>query len=260
MIVIFKNLLPSIILCVALSCCDKQTAKTSLDIDGHAVTLTPDWSNRGQGVDIPPHYTVRTGDLHLNEISDETFTIPHIFQPGRHFIYVYNPASNITIDGTTASVEVEDGSMRSLPGWFFTSSHHIMVEEGKSYNISTTMQQQIREVTFVLHATKDFVNEVADIQASFNGVASQLDIPTGEVAGWPISVNLDFKVKSDTTFVASTRIPGIIGDTQLLTCRIVFKDNTLPEFVKLCEFHYLLEDFNADKTNPITLSVRIIPE
>jgi hypothetical protein len=229
--------------------------------DAHAVTLTPDWSNRGQGVDIPPHYTIRTGDLHLNEISEETFTIPHTFQPGRHFIYVYNPASNITIDGTTASVDVEEnGSMKSLPGWFFTSSHHLMVEEGKGYNIAAVMQQQIREVTFVLLATEDFVNKIDYIQASFNGVASQLDIPTGEVAGWPLSVSLDFKRNSNTSFAASARIPGIIGDTQLLTCRIVFKDDSLPQLVRIYELHYMLEDFNADKITPMTVSVHIISE
>jgi hypothetical protein len=262
-----EKLLPvfilSIILCIILPCCEKSTGSLNphdFPDKDHAVKLTIDWSNRSQGVAEPPHYTVRTGELHLHEISEQTFVIPHKFQPGQHSIYVYNPANHITVDETTASLEVENGYMEALPGWFFTSAYHLTVEEGKTYTISSVMQQRIKELTFVLHTTAETAGKVTHIEASFNGVASQLDIRNGDLTGWPVSVRLDFTRSSDTTFTASTRIPGIIGDTQLLTCRMSFENESLPEISKLYELHYVLEDFNADKITPETVSVTIFPE
>ncbi|MDR2809009.1 MAG: hypothetical protein LBB84_00415, partial [Tannerellaceae bacterium] len=117
------HLLSVFVVCVILSCCE-QSAELIKPVGvekDHAVRLTIDWSNRSQGVAVPSHYTVRTGELHLHEISETTFVIPHKFQPGQHSIYVYNPASHISVDGTTASLEVENGYLKALPGWFFTA-------------------------------------------------------------------------------------------------------------------------------------------
>jgi hypothetical protein len=122
------------------------------------------------------------------------------------------------------------------------------------------MQQQIKELKFVLLTTAEVAGKVSNIEASFNGVASQLDIRNGDLRGWPVSVRLDFTRSSDTTFVASTRIPGIIGDTQLLTCRMSFDNQSLPETFKLYELHYMLDDFNGDKITPATVSITIIPD
>jgi hypothetical protein len=257
----FTHLLPVSILCVILSCCEQSAELPNpLDVEkDYAVRLTIDWSNRSQGVAAPPHYTVRTGELHLSEISGTTFVIPHKFQPGQHSIYVYNPVSNVSVDGTTASLDVENGYLKALPGWFFTSAYHITVEEGKTYSISSVMQQQVRELKFILLTTAEAAGKVSDIEASFNGVASQLDIRNGDLTG-SVSVRLDFTRSSDTTFVASTRIPGIIGDTQLLMCRMNFDDPSLPETSKLYELHYILENFNADKITPATVFIAIIPD
>jgi hypothetical protein len=256
-----KILSHPVILFILLTSCDGQAGETPQDTDAHSVTLTTDWSRRGRDVDIPPHYTVRTGDLQLRDISEETFTIPHTFRPGSHSIYVYNPADNITIDGNTATVDLEDGKMKSLPGWFFTSSHHITVEEGKGYRLAAVMEQQIRELTFVIATTRDFAGQIASVSASLNGIASQLDIPSGEVAGRPVSVNLYFERSTDSTFVASTRLAGIIGDTQLFTYRMAFKDDMLPALVRFIDLHDgMLKDFNADKATPLTLEFIIIPE
>jgi hypothetical protein len=224
------------------------------------VKLTTDWRNRTQGVAIPTHYTVKTRELHLDSISEESFLIPHSFQPGHHYIYVYNPAKNISIDGTTASVEVEDEYIKDLPGWFFTSAHHVIIEDNKNYDISAVMQQQIRELEFVLLTPKDFADKVDHISASLNGVASQLDIPSGDVTGWPMSIRLDFTKNTDTTFVATTRMLGLIGETQILTCSITFNNAYLPMIHKVFELHTFLEDFNADKITPINLSITIIPD
>ncbi|MDR1920055.1 MAG: hypothetical protein LBQ65_10480 [Tannerellaceae bacterium] len=249
-----KMLLPAMILCIVFSCSEEPSENERV------VRIATDWRNRSQGVEVPPQYSLKTGELHLHGISEETYTIPHIFQPGRHSIYVYNPASNISIDGTTASVEVENGFMKALPGWFFTFAHHITIEEGKDYTISAVMQQQIGELNFVLLSPKSFAKQVSRIQGSLNGVASQLDIPSGELIGQPISVMLDFTKDSDSTFVASTRIAGIIGNVQLLNCRIVFKDDSLPVALKMSDLHYVLEDFNADKLSSRIVSIELIPE
>ncbi|MDR2809891.1 MAG: hypothetical protein LBB84_04950 [Tannerellaceae bacterium] len=246
----YKMLLSAWLLSGILSCNDQSTE--------HVVKLTTDWRNRTQGVAIPSHYTIKTRELHLDSISEESFLIPHAFQPGHHYIYVYNPAKNISIHGTTASVDVEDEYIKNLPGWFFTSAHHVVIEDNKHYDISAVMQQQIRELIFVLTVTsKDFANEIDHISASLNGVASQLDIPTGEVIGWPMSIKLDFTKNTDTTFTATTRMLGFIGETQILTCSITF-NNHLPPIYKVFELHPLLEDFNADKITPMEVSVTII--
>jgi hypothetical protein len=173
---------------------------------------------------------------------------------------VYNPAKNISIDGTTASVEVENEYIKAQPGWFFTSVHHVIMEENKNYDISAVMQQQTRELMFVLVTPKDFAEEIDHISASLNGVASQLDIPSGDVTGWPMSIKLDFTMNTDTTFVSTTRILGLIDETQILTCSITFNKDHLPIIHKVFELQTLLEDFNADKITPMNLSITIIPD
>jgi hypothetical protein len=257
----FQILLSVLMLSGMLSCSDKSGGFSEpSDMKDRAVKLITDWRNRTQGVDIPPHYTVKTGELHLDSISEQTFLIPHSFQPGPHSIYVYNPAGNILIDGTTASIAVEDEYIKDLPGWFFTSARHVIIEDEKHYDIPVVMQQQIRELAFVLLVPEAFADSLQGISASLNGVASQLDIPSGEVIGLPTSVRLDFIKKTDTTFVATTRLLGLIGDTQMLACSFTFSNDHLPVMHKLFELHTLLEDFHTDKITPMQLTVAILPE
>ena len=84
------------------------------------ITVTADWSDRGDGVDIPAEWTVTMGGYTGTE-TGETHAPDYLFEPGSYTLAAYNTTENITISGTTATIT-------GTPGWLFTSVQEVTVE------------------------------------------------------------------------------------------------------------------------------------
>ena len=81
----------------------------------------------------------RYGRLYWDETS-ATHAPDHLFDPGSYTLAVWNPAEEITVNGTTATVAAATGNdavagafISNAPGWLFTSVQQVLIEKDTDY-------------------------------------------------------------------------------------------------------------------------------
>ena len=135
---------------VLLSSCVKDTLYDTPHPDTGKITVTADWTDRGEGVNIPASWHIVMGDYTGTE-TGATHSPDYLFNPGSYTLAVYNPADGITVSGTTATVATADGSfITGIPGWLFTSVQEVAIEADTDYELTAVMRQQVRELTLVI--------------------------------------------------------------------------------------------------------------
>ena len=90
--------------------CVKDELHDTPHPDTGKITVTADWTDRGDGVDIPAEWTV-TMDGYTGTEIEETHAADYLFNPGQYTLVAYNTPENITISGTTATV-AQDSKVR----------------------------------------------------------------------------------------------------------------------------------------------------
>ncbi len=229
------------------------------------ITLTADWSERGEGVDIPGSHHVRANG---DETGRQTFTVhtndhPELFEPGSHRLHLWHDAAGITVGGNTASVgaTTRAGNINPSPDWFFSAAMDVEIEADKVHPVTAAMQQQVRELTLVIEPTGGTTDKIENIAGTLSGVAATLDIDTG-AHGTPSDAALTFtKITTGADagkWSATVRLLGVAGSAQTLTGTITFT-NGGPAAVSLdSNLTTALANFNADKTTPLTLGGTVV--
>ncbi len=233
------------------------------------VTLTTDWSGRGEGIDIPSSHHVRANG---DESGKQTFTAhtndhPELFDPGTHRLHLWHDAAGITVSGNIASVGVEARHTRAdeiivgNPDWFFSSAMDIDIEADNVHEFTAPMTQQVRELTLMIEPTGGTIHRIESFTGTLSGVAGALDIDTG-AHGSPSAVTLDFTNITDRgeggTRAATVRLLGIAGSEQRLSCTITFIDGS-PEAISFdSDLSEALAGFNTDKKTPLTLRGTVV--
>ena len=248
------------VICVPwlLASCVKDELHNTPHPDKGKITVSADWSDRGEGVDIPAEWTVTMGNYTGKE-TGETHTPDYLFESGNYTLAAYNTPENITISGTTATVVQETGNgtyISNVPGWFFTSVQEVTIEADTDYELTSVMLQQTRELTLVIEPTGDAADRIESIEGSLGGAAGTLDFATGTY-GAPSNVALHFtKITSGADagkWTATVRLLGIIGERQTLTATLTYSDGNPADTSLESDLTAALADFNADKTVPLTL-------
>ena len=195
---IYKTSLLAAALLLAATSCVKDTLYNTPHPDTGRITVTADWTDRGDGVDIPAEWTVVMGGYTGTE-TGETHAPDYLFPPGNYTLVAYNTPVNITIDGTVARVSVpsgvstggsasamdEDtdsgagGFISGTPGWLFTSVQEMTIEADTDYDLTAAMHQQVRQLTLVIEPTGDAAGRIESIEGSLSGAAGTLDFATG---------------------------------------------------------------------------------
>ena len=224
--------------------------------DTGKVTVTADWADRGEGVDIPAEWTVTMGDYTGTE-TGETHAPDYLFNPGSYTLAVYNPADGITVSGTTAAVAAADGGfIVNTPGWLFTSVQEVEIEADTDYELTAVMCQQVRQLTLVIEPTGDAADRVEAIGGTLSGAAGTLDFATG-THGTPSEVELHFTKINDGDnagkWMATVRLLGIAGDAQRLTATLTYTDGNPQPTSLNSDLTSALNGFNDGKTAPLTL-------
>ena len=144
------SLLAAALLLAATSCVKDELYDTPHPGTGR-ITVTADWTDRGDGVGVPAEWTVTMGGYTGTE-TGETHTPDYLFNPGNYTLAAYNTPENITIDGTVAKVSASSGIstggsdtyrnndtgnragefITGTPGWLFTSVQEVTVEADTS--------------------------------------------------------------------------------------------------------------------------------
>ena len=243
---------------VLLSSCVKDTLYDTPHPDYGKITVTADWTDRGDGVDIPAEWTVTMGDYAGTE-TGETHAPDYLFAPGSYTLAAYNTPENITVSGTIATVAPETGNgtyISHAPGWLFTSVQEVTVEADTDYELTAAMHQQVRQLTLIIEPTGDASNRIESIEGSLSGAAGTLDFATGTY-GAASNVALHFTKITEGSdigkWTATVRLLGITGDAQTFTATLTYADGNPQPTGLVSDLSIALADFNADKTTPPTL-------
>ena len=257
-----KKIYTIILTALLLSSCVKDTLYDTPHPDHGMISVTADWSARGEGIDIPATWTVAMGDYTGTETS-ATHAPDHLFAPGSYTLAVWNPAEGITVSGTTATIAAATGNragtdafVNNTPGWFFTYTEQLSIEKDKDYSLTAVMQQQVRELTLMIEPAGDAADRIESIGGTLSGAAGTLDFATG-THGTPSEVKLHFTkiTEGDDAgkWMATVRLLGIAGDAQRLTATLTYTDGNPQPTSLNSDLTAALDGFNDGKTAPLTL-------
>ena len=246
---------------VLFSSCVKDELHDTPHPDTGKITVTADWTDRGEEVDIPAEWTVTMGGYTGTE-TGATHAPDYLFKPGNYTLAAYNTPEDITISGTTATVVQETGNstgtyISNAPGWLFTSVQEVTVEADTDHDQTAVMHQQVRQLTLVIEPTGDAADRIERIEGSLSGAAGTLDFATG-IYGAASDVALHFTKITEGSdagkWTATVRLLGIAGNTQTLTATLAYADGNPADTGLESDLTAALADFNSDKTVPLTLS------
>ena len=247
-------------LLLTLGGCVKDELHDTPHPDTGSIAVTADWSDRGEGVEIPAEWTVTMGDYTGTEIG-ATHAPDYLFEPGSYTLAAYNTPENITISGTTATVVQQTGNgaetyISNAPGWLFTSVQDVAIEADTDYALTAVMRQQVRELTLVIEPSGDAAERVEAIGGTLSGAAGSLDFAT-DTHGAPSEVELHFTKITDGNdagkWTATVRLLGIAGDAQRLTTTLTYTDGNPQPTSLNSDLTSALNGFNDGKTAPLTL-------
>ena len=168
---------------VLLSSCVKDELHDTPHPDTGKITVTADWTDRGEGVELPAQWTVTMGDYTGTE-TGETHAPDYLFNPGDYTLAAYSTPENITISGSTATVAPTAGDgtgsfISNAPGWLFTSVQEVTIEADTDYDLTAAMHQQVRQLTLVIEPTGDAADRIESIEGALSGAAGTMDFATG---------------------------------------------------------------------------------
>ena len=243
-------------LLLAATSCVKDELHDTPHPDYGKITVTADWSDRGEGVDIPAEWTVTMGDYTGTETS-ATHSPDYLFKPGGYTLAAYNIPEGITVSGTMAAVDAADGGcIVNTPGWLFTSVQEVAIEADTDYELTAVMHQQVRKLTLMIEPTGDAAERIESIEGTLSGAAGTLDFATGTY-GTPSEVELRFTkiTEGDNAgkWMATVRLLGIAGNLQRLTATLTYTDGNPQPTSLNSDLTSALNGFNDGKTAPLTL-------
>lgn len=189
--------------------------------DMGAVVVTADWNGRSGEADIPQQYTLRIGESE-QEASGETNVLRELLSPDDYTLAVYNTPDRIAVVGNTASVNgASAGQINPSPGYLFASVQDISVRADDTLRVTARMEQLVRRLELELTATEGDYSRVQSATATLSGVASAVDITTGERSA-AAQVKGTF-MQDGNKFTLFFRLLGIIeAEAQTLTVDIAF--------------------------------------
>lgn len=221
------------------------------------ITVTADWSARGEGIATPESWNLSMGDYHGTETA-ATHAPDHLFEPGSYSLVAWNPATDISVSGTSASVtSTADDCISGELGWLFTSVQEVTIEADRDHAFTATMQQQVRQLTLTIRLTGDAAARVEGISGRLSGVAGTMDFAS-DTYGAPSSVALNFtkitQGENAGAWTATVRLLGITGESQQLTGTITYAGDNLPSTPIASDMTALLAGLNDNNSVPISLA------
>lgn len=221
------------------------------------ITVTADWNARGEGIAIPQSWNLSMGDYHGTETA-ATHAPDHLFEPGSYSLVAWNPATDISVSGTSASVtSTADGCISGELGWLFTSVQEVTIDADRDHAFTAAMQQQVRQLTLTIRLTGDAAARVEGISGRLSGVAGTMDFAS-DTYGAPSSVALNFtkitQGENAGAWTATVRLLGITGESQQLTGGITYAGDNLPSTPIASDMTALLAGLNDNNTVPLSLA------
>ena len=266
---IMRNIVPMAAAAIMLlaGCDTKDPIYDMLPSNNGTITIITDWSQIGAGNIIPPSYTARVGNYSVL-LTGVTNIIENRFETGNYTGYVYNTAESVTITGTMATVAgaiapagATGSFINSIPGWLYTCRLDETINKNEDHTFMAVMEQQVRELTFVLTPTGDMINKISTVMGIITGVAKDYDMSDGTYST-PSNVVIMFTKQTTGEYTgkytATVRFLGVVGNNQAITLSTTYTDHMLGTKVALpINISSNLAAFNTDKRTPIELDLEL---
>ena len=167
----------------AFSGCDTDEKFNTSHPDKGGVILTVDWSAAtGSPATFQARVVYPSGGSKVFENLGGT-TNMLVVEPGDATIYVYNVAEQITVTGSKARVNTVSGGVAPNPGLFFSHYAKVFTERDMDITHNAVMHQQTGELKFTFAIKPaDMIDRVKTVHAVLEGVASEVDMQTGELS------------------------------------------------------------------------------
>lgn len=249
-----------------LASCDVKDPIYNTPHPNHGIVMgLTEWSQRGEGVEVPAEYLVEvsgttntanatTTATAATMANATTFTMPGLFEPGNVEVLAYNLPAGVSANGGIATVSTGTDGTLLVPdaGVLFSGVATVHVVADDTARVTLAMQQQMREVRFTLTITDGDPERITDIKARLDGVAASINLRTGEVIGNSASVMLSFLRKGDK-LSANVWTIGIIEEAkQQIVTTLTFSDNHRIETTT--DVTDIFRHFNADKLTPLSIT------
>ena len=220
----------AILVAVLFSSCVKDDLYNTPHPDRGAVVVTADWSGRSGEAATPGRYVLRI-DGQEQETGDETTALNRLLAPGDYTLAVYNTPDQISIDGNTASVSgISGGYVHPAPDYLFASTLDVNVQADDTLRVTAPMKQLVRRLDLELTATEGDYSRVRTATATLSGVASTVDVATGERGAAARAMNT-FR-QDGARFTLFFRLLGIVpAEARTLTVDITFTNGDTQQIV-----------------------------
>lgn len=242
-------------LCTA--CAEDPIYNTTHPAHGR-ITLTTNWDNRTPDIPLPDTYFVQVG-TYLATLTQPANVIDNLFLPDTYPAHIYTLPNHIHMEQQVASVATLPGTERiqPQPGWLFSCIMQAEVKKDTDHYFTAVMQQQMRRLTLVIQPTGGTANRITRIAATLTGVASQLNLKTGEHAA-TATVEPQFALGNDGKYRATLHLLGTVGNNQTLDIALTYNNNTPDQQMQQYNLATLLAGFNNTKETPLTLEAQVV--
>lgn len=233
----------AVILCTLCASCVKDELHDTPHPSHGAVAVTADWSGKSDEASIPQRHLLRIGEQE-QEVSGSTNVFGQLLPPGQYTLAVYNRPEQISVTGNTAQVNgTQQGGICPQPGYLFAAVQDICVQADDTVRVTASMKQLVRRLDLELIATEGDYSRVLQATATLSGVASAVDIATGERSA-PAQTSGLF-TQEGNKFALYFRLAGTVkAQAQTLTVDITFNNGDTQQIES--DLTGALKDFNSD--------------
>lgn len=250
----------------ALCSCVKDDLYDTTHPHHGKITVSADWTGRGDGVPEPERWVLNVGDYSA-EVAEKTHDAERLFNPGEYRMITYTPVAGVTVAGTTVTVSAESGARGNAsiiignPGWFFADVQDITIGKDCRHLFTAAMRQTVKSLTLIVEPTGNMASAIERFAGRLAGVAGTLDFASGTY-GAPSDVRLDFTKVTEGAdagkWKATVRLLGITGERQWFSATVTFAGGNPQPLTIESDLSAVLADFNTDKTIPFALGGSIV--
>lgn len=243
-------------LTLSLTSCVKDDLYNTPHPDQGAGIILVDWSAIGIEAALPESYTLRIGTEEYT-VGGSTNQLQPLLQPGRYELTIHNSPEGIAVVGNTARVNSVEGRTRAteeyinpLPNYLFSAHQVFDVMADDTIRVTAQVKQLVRLLEVELSVTEGDYSRVQSAMATLDGIASEVDIVTGERAV-VAKVQNDLAADGDR-FATSFRLLGTLPSTgHTLTVSLLFTNGDTKRIES--DVTTLLTGFN-DRTEPMKIT------
>lgn len=225
-IINYSKIYAGLLVCSALmlGSCVKDKLYNTPHPDKGAVMVSTDWTGLSSESIKPTEYVLRIGDEEQT-VSTDVNTFKSLFVPSTQHLLVYHHANNITISGTTATVNtVQNGSLNPMPGYLFSSYKEIQIPKDDTLQVVMPMKQLIRQLVLNLKLNEGDEHIIVGTSATLTGIAPSVDLTTGEInAAAGRNINPVFEITTIAQKSRAVGTPALAATMQLFGVMVAEK-------------------------------------